>query len=176
MVDLLSDIRHELQRHKNLADKAIAQMGDHEYFLLPAPQVNSVAIIVKHIAGNLHSRFIDFLTTDGEKPSRDRDGEFKLTAADTREHLHQTWERGWQTLFNALQSLSPSNLGATVSIRGEPHTVCQALLRSMTHLAYHTGQILYLARLLHPESPWLTVEPGKSRGHAGTYLADNRGA
>src|SRR5262249_2440446 len=134
-----------------------------------AASVNPVALIVK-LAGNLASRWTEFLTTDGEKASRDRDGEFRLTAQDTRPNLLAAWERGWLALFDTLQSLGDADLGRSVTIRGEEHTVRQALLRGLTHAAYHTGQILYVVRLLRPESPWLTVPPGQSSKDGGAYL------
>jgi hypothetical protein len=115
------------------------------------------------------SRWADFLTTDGEKPSRDRDSEFLLTESDTRVSLMASWERGWSTLFDTLAGLTDSDLGRTVTIRGEPHTARQALLRGSSHVAYHTGQILYLVRWLRPDSAWLTVPPGQSRSVPGVY-------
>src|SRR5262249_36262228 len=111
----------------------------------------------------------DFLTTDGEKPSRDRDGEFLLTEHDTRPNLLAAWERGWAVLFDTLAGLSDSDLEKSVTIRGERQTARQALLRGLSHGAYHTGQVLYLSRLLRRESPWLTVPPGQSRGVPGNY-------
>ena len=167
---LLPDLLHEYHRHKGLAEKAIAGLSDEQFFLRPDEQVNPVALIVKHLAGNLASRWRDFLTTDGDKPDRDRDSEFLLTDDDTREHLMARWEAGWQILFDTLEGMTENDLDRTVTIRGEPHTVCQALLRGLTHTAYHAGQILYLTRMLHPNSPWLTIAPGQSRGHPGEYL------
>ena len=166
---ILSDLRHEFLRHKGLVDRAVAELDDQEFFQRPGAQVNPVALIVKHLAGNLASRWTDFLTTDGEKPSRDRDGEFLLTEQDTRANLAEAWERGWRILFDTLDGLRDADLEKSVTIRGEAHTARQALLRGMTHVAYHTGQVLYLARILRPQSPWLTVPPGQSRGVPGTY-------
>ncbi len=164
MHNLLTDLMGEFERYKVLADRAIAQLDDQEFFRRPAAHVNPVALIVKHLGGNLVSRWTDFLMTDGEKPSRDRDGEFLLTGQDTRADLLAAWERGWRALFDTLEGLRDSDLDKSVTIRGEIHTVRQALLRGMLHAAYHTGQILYLVRLLRPESTWLTVAPGQSRG------------
>lgn len=169
MDTILSDLRHEFLRHKGLVDRAVAQLDDQEFFQRPGAQVNPVALIVKHLAGNLASRWTDFLTTDGEKPSRDRDGEFLLTDQDTRANLTEAWERGWRILFDTLDGLRDADLEKSVTIRGEAHTVRQALLRGMTHVAYHAGQVLYLVRMLRPQSPWLTVPPGQSRGVPGTY-------
>jgi uncharacterized damage-inducible protein DinB len=169
MGDFLGDVRGEFRRHKGLADRALAELDDAQFFQKPGTLVNPVALIVKHLAGNMASRWTDFLTTDGEKASRDRDSEFLITESDTRVHLMDSWERGWSTLFDTLAGLKDSDLERTVTIRGEPHTVRQALLRGMTHVAYHTGQIAYLVRWIRPESAWLTIRPGQSRGVAGTY-------
>jgi uncharacterized damage-inducible protein DinB len=169
MDDFLDDVRHEFRRHKGLAARAMTGLDDDQFFHRPGPLVNPIALIVKHLAGNMVSRWTDFLTTDGEKPDRDRDGEFLLTDADTRSHLMAEWERGWSTLFATLDGLEEADLGRTVTIRGEPHSARQALMRGMTHVAYHTGQILYLARLIRPESDWLTIPPGRSRAFPGQY-------
>jgi uncharacterized damage-inducible protein DinB len=135
--------------------------------------VNPIALIVKHLAGNLKSRWSDFLTSDGEKPTRLRDREYVLEEQDTRARLMEDWHKAWAVLAATLRELSNDHLNRQVTIRGEPHTVLQALLRGVDHVAYHAGQILYLARLLSPESPWLTIAPGKSADHPGAYL-DNR--
>jgi hypothetical protein len=174
MSDLLPDALQEFRRHKRLADNAIAALSDAEFFHRPGPPVNPIALIVKHLAGNLRSRWTSFLTSDGEKPDRDRDSEFILTEQDTRAALLQAWERGWQTLFDALGQLGETDLTRTVLIRGEPHTVLQATLRSLTHAAYHVGQLLYVARWVHPDAPWQTVPPGGSRGLRGAYFGTTR--
>jgi hypothetical protein len=148
----------------------MAHLDDQEFIRRPADHVNPVALIVKHLAGNLASRWTDFLATDGEKASRDRDGEFLLTEQDTRASLLAAWERGWEVLFDTLGGLGEPDLDKSVTIRGERHRVPQALLRGLSHTAYHTGQILYLVRLWRPESPWLTVPPGQSRKVGGAYL------
>src|SRR4051794_15887615 len=176
MSDVLATLAHEYRRHKELADRALAPLSDAEYFRRPAAPVNPVALIVKHLAGNLTSRWADFLTTDGEKPTRDRDGEFVLTDGDTREGLMAAWERGWGVLFDTLAALTDADLSATVTIRGEAHSARQALLRGMSHVAYHTGQVLYLARLLRPDGAWLTVPSGQSRGVPGGYRLPEPGS
>jgi uncharacterized damage-inducible protein DinB len=168
MTTLISDFRHEFQRHKNLADRALAQLDDEAFFHAPGA-VNPVAVIVKHLAGNFASRWTDFLRTDGEKPSRNRDGEFVLTDKDTRASLLDSWERSWAILFETLSTLEDSDLEKPVTIRGESQTARQALLRGMTHMAYHVGQILYLVRWLRPEGEWLTIAPGQSQGFPGQY-------
>lgn len=169
MADYLSDIKHEFRRYKSLADKAMAELGDEAFFHRPGSEVNSVAIIVKHMAGNLASRWSDFLTSDGEKPSRNRDGEFVLETHDSRERLMAAWERGWLILFQTLDSLAESDLDRIITIRGEGQTARQALLRGVTHASYHVGQTLYLVRLLKPQSAWLTIAPGKSAEFQGAY-------
>ena len=170
--EFLSAIRNAFEANKRLADRAVAQAPDDKLHIALDASTNSIAVIMRHVAGNLLSRWTDFLTTDGEKPSRDRDGEFVLTPADTRGSLTAAWERGWQVLFDTLSGLTDADLGKTVLIRGEPHRVQQAILRGLDHAAYHVGQILYLARLLNPGGEWLTVPPGASRTHrpAGGYL------
>jgi uncharacterized damage-inducible protein DinB len=170
MSDLLAVAAHELRRHKELADRAMAALSDEQFFARPGPDVNPIALIVKHLAGNLRSRWTDLLTTDGEKPDRDRDAEFVLTDADTRDNLLAVWDAAWQAVFNSLAALQPDDLDRTITIRGEPHTVEQALIRGLAHAAWHVGQILYLSRLLAPGSPWLTIPPGKSRDWPAGYL------
>jgi uncharacterized damage-inducible protein DinB len=168
-VDLLPDLTHEFRRHKSLTDRAMSAIDDTTFFHHPAEQVNSIALIVKHLAGNLKSRWADFLTTDGEKPTRNRDGEFVLTEQDTRETLLAAWEQGWQTLFDTLASLTTADLDKQITIRSEPQSVYQALIRGLCHVAYHTGQIMYLARLGNADAPWLTIAPGKSQQHQANY-------
>ena len=171
MNNLLADLDHEFRRHKRLADSAMATLDDDAFFQRPAAAVNPIALIVKHLAGNLVSRFTDFLTSDGEKPSRHRDGEFLLREGDTHAALLAAWEQGWSTLLDTLGNLQEADLGRTVTIRGEPHTARQALLRSATHVAYHVGQILYIARMQRSDAPWLTIAPGASKEHRkGGYL------
>ncbi len=173
MDPLLPDLLHEFRRHKSLAERAMEPLGDEHFFGRPAEPVNSIALIVKHLAGNMQSRWTDFLTSDGEKSTRNRDAEFALTPDDTRANLMAAWQRGWQALEGTVQTLSSSDLAKTVTIRGERHTVQQALLRGLLHVAYHTGQILYLARLLKPDSSWLTIAPGQSLEHRASYQASS---
>lgn len=142
--------------YRRMAEGAMSQLSDPEFFHLPDPQSNSVALIVKHVAGNLRSRWTDFLTSDGEKPDRNRDQEFILTSADTREELMRRWEKSWETVFNSIQALKPENIARTVYVRREPHTVLQATNRSMLHTSYHVGQILYLGKHLRG-SEWKTL-------------------
>jgi uncharacterized damage-inducible protein DinB len=167
---MLADLTQEFRRHQKLVENSLAQLDDPAFFQRPGARVNPVALVIKHLAGNLRSRWTDFLTSDGEKPDRDRDQEFLLTAADTRDRLMAAWQQGWSALWSTLESLSDGDLDRMVTIRGEPHSVRQAILRSLTHTAYHTGQILYIARLLRPDSQWLTIAPGESRTTGGSYL------
>jgi hypothetical protein len=169
MDKLVADLEHEFRRHKRLAEAAMAALDDAAFFHRPATAVNPVALIAKHLGGNLLSRWTDFLTTDGDKPGRNRDNEFVLAELDTRTALLDAWERGWQALFATLGQLRDSDMERIVTIRGEPHTVRQALLRACTHAAYHVGQILYVARMLRPGSIWLTIAPGTSGQHAAGY-------
>jgi uncharacterized damage-inducible protein DinB len=142
----LDEVFRSLRGHKRLADDAIAQLSDQQFFALLDPESNSVAIIVKHVAGSLRSRFTDFLTTDGEKPDRNRDREFAMHNDAKRTEILNSWEQNWQLVFEAINSLQPDDLDRTVTIRGEPHSVLQALSRAVAHLAYHTGQITFLAK------------------------------
>src|SRR5215217_5099153 len=140
-----ADVIKTYGMYKKLAEKAMAQVNDEEFFAAIDTEANSIAVIVKHIAGNLVSRWTDFLTSDGEKPDRHRDTEFEMIG-DTRESLMEFWERGWRTLFASIEPLTPEDFSKTVNIRSEPHTILEALHRQTTHYAYHVGQIVLLAK------------------------------
>lgn len=142
----LDEVFRSLRGHKRLADDAIAQLSDQQFFAVIDRESNSVAIVVKHMAGNMRSRFSDFLTTDGEKPDRNRDREFLMHNDAKREEILASWEQNWQLVFEAVNSLHPADLERTVTIRGEPHSVLQALNRAVAHCAYHAGQITFLAK------------------------------
>jgi hypothetical protein len=160
----LDDALRQLRKLKIQADKALAQTTDEHGFATLDPESNSIAIIMKHMAGNMLSRWTNFLTSDGEKPDRDRDREFEVTPADSREQIIAQWERGWATLFDAVSSLTPVDLGKTVRIRGETHSVVEAINRQMSHYAAHVGQIVLLAK--HYAGPtWqtLSIPRGKSK-------------
>jgi uncharacterized damage-inducible protein DinB len=172
MNNFIEDAVFEFRRHKRLADRAMAQLDDEMFFKRPAQTINPIALIVKHLAGNLSSRWTDLLSSDGDKPARDREAEFVLGEADTRENLLAVWERGWKALFDTLESLREPDLDKSITIRGEAHTVRQAILRGMTHAAYHTGQILMLSRWLKPDGTWLTIPPGESGRGRGTYRSE----
>lgn len=141
----LQDARDIFRHSKKLADAAVAQVSDADLTRVLDPEMNSIAIVMKHMAGNMISRWTDFLSTDGEKPNRDRDSEFEQPPA-TRAELLATWERGWDCLFQALDPLTDADLTRTVMIRGEAHSVMQAIHRQVAHLSYHTGQIVLLAK------------------------------
>ncbi len=150
---------------RRLIDGAVEQLSDDELRQRPAGDLNSVAVILRHLGGNLQSRWTDFLTSDGEKPDRDRDSEFLDWAGD-RQSLLEHFDRGWRCLTSAIDQLNETRCDATLIIRGEPHSVPQALWRSITHVACHAGQIVLVARSVH-QGPWnwLTVEPGSSQQH-----------
>lgn len=157
------EVRRSFRGYKRLADGALGQLSDQEFFRAPDPESNSAALVVKHIAGNMRSRWKDFLTTDGEKPDRNRDQEFILTERDTRPDLMQRWEESFKIVFDNLASLTEEDFKRTVTIRGEPHTILQAMNRSLMHTAYHIGQILYVGKHLRG-AHWnvLSIPKGKS--------------
>ena len=160
----LEDIRATAATYKKMADDAMAQVDDAQFFAPLGDDENGIALIVKHMAGNLRSRWTDFLTTDGEKPDRDRDAEFEVHGGDDRAALLAAWERGWEIFLGTLASLTPADLGGTVRIRGEPQTVIRAVDRGVAHAAYHVGQIVLLAK--HFAGPgWrtLSIPRGQSR-------------
>ena len=155
-------ILNAFEANKRLADRAVEQVPDDKLHVALDENTNSIAVIMKHVAGNLTSRWTDFLTTDGEKPWRDRDGEFADTFA-SRAELLDCWERGWACLLTTLKRLKPEDLAKTVLIRGEPHSVPLALERSLGHTCYHVGQIVQVARI-HAGDKWntLTIPRGGS--------------
>lgn len=158
--------------YKNLAEKSFYQLKkDSDFHYVPDPGSNSVAIIIKHMSGNMISRWTDFLTTDGEKPTRNRDGEF-IEGQETQEQLLEIWNRGWKVFMETLDSLKEEDLMKTVTIRGEGLTVAQALNRQTAHYAYHVGQIVYLAKhLVNTDWTSLSIPKNKSAEHSsGSYL------
>ncbi|MGH9582074.1 MAG: DUF1572 family protein [Bryobacteraceae bacterium] len=134
-----------LRQYKNLAERAVAQVTDEQLFATLDKEMNSIAIVMKHMAGNMRSRWTNFLTSDGEKPDRNRDTEF-AGPPDSREGLMGVWQDGWKCVFATLEPLSDSDLSRTVTIRGEPHSVMQAINRQIAHYASHCGQIIFLAK------------------------------
>ncbi len=160
----IEDTVLQLRKLKELADKAIGQIEGEQVFAVLDPEANSIAIIMKHVAGNMRSRWTEFLTSDGEKQTRDRDGEFMVGPDDTLGNILADWEDGWNLVLGAIGSLTPEDLQKTVRIRGEAHTVVEAINRQVTHYAAHVGQIVLLAK--HYAGPrWrsLSIPKGKSK-------------
>jgi len=159
----LDEAYRSLRGHKRLAEGAMEQISDEQFFHVLDPESNSVALIVKHITGNQKSRFTDFLTSDGEKPWRNRDTEFETTAQDTRESLMKRWEENWKLVLDTVKSLKPEDLGRTVSVRGEEYSALLAVHRQVAHYAYHVGQIVFLAKHLR-STGWksLSIPRGQS--------------
>ncbi|MGH9495527.1 MAG: DUF1572 family protein [Candidatus Sulfotelmatobacter sp.] len=159
----LEEAQRQLRGQKRMCEGAMTQLRDEDFFVVLDPEANSIAVLVKHLAGNMRSRFTDFLTTDGEKPDRFRDREFEVTPATSRAEVMAWWEEGWTCVFAAIDPLKPEDVMRQVTIRGEPHTVLQAINRQIAHYAAHIGQIVFLAKHLR-SSQWktLTIPRGKS--------------
>jgi uncharacterized damage-inducible protein DinB len=173
----LEEIKRQFRGHQRMGERALAQLEEKDFFVTLDPESNSVATLVKHIAGNARSRFTDFLTSDGEKPDRFRDQEFEVSEKTTREEVMRWWEQAWSYVFSALDSLKPDDVLRTVTIRQEPHTVMQALNRSLAHYAQHIGQIVFLAKHLR-SAQWqtLSIPRGKSEEYkAGSPKGFSRG-
>ena len=151
--------------YKKLATAAMDQVSDEQLFTTLDGEMNSIAVIVKHMAGNMRSRWTDFLTSDGEKPDRNRDTEF-VEPPSSREALMELWEQGWNCLFQALEPLTDADLVRTVTIRGEPHSVMQAVNRQVAHYSYHCGQIVFLAKHFRG-SDWTSLSV--PRGRSGAF-------
>lgn len=161
----LEDSLSVFRYYKRLAEAAIGQVTDEQLFAVLDPEMNSIALNVKHMAGNMRSRWTDFLTSDGEKPDRNRDAEFVEPPAG-REELMKMWDSAWNCLFSAIEPLSTSDLTRTVAIRGEAHSVMQAINRQIAHYAYHCGQIVFLAKHFQ-HSQWKS--PTVPRGQSGKF-------
>ena len=159
----LKELLEQIDKQKTLAEGALSQLSDEELFRVIDPEANSAAIIMRHVGGNLRSRFTDFLTSDGEKPDRRRDGEFEIPPGTTRETIESEWENGFRVVRTAVAALTPEDLMRDVFIRGQRHSVVEALQRAITHLAYHVGQIVFLAKHLR-STRWrtLTIPRGQS--------------
>ena len=159
----LEDSLSLFRLYKKLADGAMGQVTDDQLFTVLDEEMNSIAVVVKHMAGNMRSRFTAFLTSDGEKPSRHRDQEFEMAANTTRAEIMRWWEEGWTCALSAIESLQPEDVEKTVYIRGEAHSVLQAVNRQLAHYAYHVGQIVFLAKHFR-FGDWksLSVPRGKS--------------
>jgi hypothetical protein len=147
--------------YKKLAERAFAQISDEEFFRALDEESNSIAINMKHLAGNMISRWTDFLTTDGEKPERNRDLEFVMLPETSKDDMLAYWERGWQCLFDAVEPLKPEDLMRTIRVRGQDHTVVQAINRQLAHYAYHVGQIVFLAKHFK-SSEWQSLSVPKN--------------
>ncbi len=160
--EFLSETRAIFRSQKQMIDKTLAQLSDADLFWQPDAESNSAAIVMKHLAGNMVSRWTDFLTTDGEKPNRNRDSEF-VVESDTAASLRAYLERGYAVFFATLDALTEADLTKTVLIRNEPHTVVKALQRQVSHYGYHVGQIVYIAKQIKQRS-WqtLSIARGKS--------------
>ena len=168
-----ADALESFRNYKKLAERAIEQVSDEEFFKAIDAEANSIAVIVKHIAGNLHSRWRDFLATDGEKPERDRDAEFRI-AGDTRESLMAFWETGWQTLFDNIEPLTVNDFKKTITVRGEMHTIVDAINRQLAHYPYHVGQIVLLAKHFK-SADWKTLSvPENKSAEFNQFLADKQ--
>lgn len=173
IVNYLSDAIQSFRNYKKLAERAMEQISDEEFFKQIDEESNSIAIIVKHIAGNLKSRWTDFLTSDGEKDFRNRDSEF-IAEGDTRESLTAFWEEGWQILFNELGALKADDFSKTITIRQQPHTICEAFNRQLMHYAYHIGQITFLAKHFR-SSDWKTLSVPKNKSaQFNSFMAENK--
>jgi hypothetical protein len=161
--NFLDTARALFSYYRDLGDKALAQINSDQIHWQPSPESNSIAVIVKHLSGNMLSRFTGFLTTDGEKPWRDRDSEFENDYKDIDE-LRSAWSKGWECLFAAIDPLTEADLLLLIYIRNQGHTVQEALLRQVAHYANHVGQIIYLCRLLAgPEWQTLSIAKGTSQ-------------
>ena len=158
----LDDSAFQLRKLKSQADNAIAQIDDRQFFELIDAEANSIALIMKHVAGNMRSRWTNFLTTDGEKSDRNRDSEFEQEGGDTRASIVSRWDESWRLLFDTISALQPGDLGKTVTIRGEAHTVLQAINRQVSHYSAHVGQIVLLAKRFAGAN-WQTLSMPKRR-------------
>jgi uncharacterized damage-inducible protein DinB len=159
--EYLASVTKIFLQYKALAEKSIAQIDPDQLFVEPNEDSNSIGILVKHMAGNMISRWTDFFTSDGEKPNRDRDSEFENDIKD-KEMLMKRWEQGWNVFLDTLTSIKPEDLGRTIYIRGEAHTALEAINRQMAHYSYHVGQIVYVAKMLK-ETEWNSLSIPKKK-------------
>jgi len=171
----LEDSISSLRAYKKLAEKALEQLSEDEFFIKLDEEGNSVAVIMKHMAGNMFSRWTDFLNTDGEKPDRNRDMEFVIEPNTGKDAILDYWQRGWQCVFDALEPLRAEDLGSKVLIRGEEHTVIQAINRQLMHYSYHIGQIVFLAKHFR-STEWKSLTIPRNRSaEFNAYLAEKPG-
>jgi Protein of unknown function (DUF1572) len=169
----LDDALYTFRYYKQLAERAFAQISDEDFFRTIDDESNSIAVNMKHMAGNMLSRWTDFLTTDGEKPERNRDIEFVMLPETTKEEMLAYWEKGWKVTFDAIEPLTPDDLMRTVTIRGQDHTVVQAINRQLAHYAYHVGQIVYLAKHFKA-SDWKSLSVPKNKSAEFNAKLQNR--
>src|SRR5437868_2767525 len=170
----LEDALYTFRYYKSLAERAVAQISDEDFFRTIDDESNSIAVNVKHIAGNMLSRWTDFLTSDGEKPERNRDIEFVILPGTTKDEMRAYWEKGWQVTFAAIEPLTPDDLMRTIRIRGQDHTVVQAINRQLAHYAYHVGQIVYLAKHFK-SSDWQSLSVPKNRSVEASIRSPRKG-
>jgi hypothetical protein len=169
----LDDAITTFRAYKKLAERALDQLQDVEYFITLDEESNSIAVIMKHLAGNMLSRWTDFLTTDGEKPERNRDMEFVIESQTSRSEVMSYWEKGWQRTFETLAALQPEDLLRTEMIRGEAHTVVQSIDRQLAHYPYHIGQIVFLAKHFR-SADWKSLSIPKNKSAAfNKYFEQN---
>ena len=172
----LEDSIASLRAYKKLADKALDQLNEDEFFVTLDDEANSVAVIMKHMAGNMFSRWTDFLTSDGEKPDRNRDREFVIEPKTSKGDVSAYWEKGWQRVFDTLEPLAAEDLAKKVLIRGEEHTVIQAINRQLMHYANHIGQIVFLAKHFR-SSEWKSLSIPRNRSaEFNAHLQEQGGA
>ena len=164
-IEYLKDIIDQYRKCKQLAERAVAQVNDEDFFKTIDSEGNSIALLMKHIAGNMFSRWTNFLTSDGEKPNRHRDTEFIIETKNSRQQLIEFWEAGWKVTFDTLESLAPEDLGKTIYIRQQPHSVIRAMNRQLGHYSYHVGQIVFLAKFLVGKN-WKTLSIAKGQSEA----------
>jgi hypothetical protein len=169
----LADAIRTFRDYKKLAEGALGQIGDEDFFKTLDKESNSIAVNIKHMAGNMISRWTDFLTTDGEKPERDRDMEFEMLPGTTKADMLAYWEQGWKCVFDAVEPLGPDDLMRTVRIRGQDHTVIQAINRQLAHYAYHVGQIVFLAKHFK-SSEWQSLSVPRNKSAEFNAKLQNR--
>jgi uncharacterized protein DUF1572 len=169
----LADALYTFRYYKSLAERAFAQISEEDFFRTIDNESNSIAVNIKHMAGNMLSRWTDFLTTDGEKPERDRDMEFVMLPETTKEEMLAYWDKGWEVTFAAVEPLNADDLMRKVTIRGQVHTVVQAIDRQMAHYAYHVGQIVYLAKHFK-SSDWQSLSVPKNKSAEFNAKLQNR--
>lgn len=172
-INYIQSTRKQCEYYKSLGDKAMSQIGEKELFFQPNENSNSIAIIIQHLWGNMRSRWVDFLTTDGEKEWRDRDGEFELNV-NNRDELMLKWEEGWKFLFDALDQVTDKDLERIVYIRNQGHTVLEAINRQLAHYPYHVGQIVYLARMLAQNWESLSIPKNHSQAYNDKKFAQEK--